>query len=344
MYLHYGIKNSVDSVAYHEASFALLNGIVPSGRDIWYTSYFIFIAGISLIGGDSVIVLMQLLLSGVALCCIYRSTNIITDSRRTAFFAGFPYIVWIKIHQWNFYIYTESLFTSMSIISFASLVLSKTVKQYVFASLIFLFTFFIRPTGVALLAGLLIYGFALNYQRVSKNARLMIMSIILISGIILINFMMNDFNFINSYQKAEIIYPNISLGLNPPKKTFIPSEDSSPIVTLIQFIYYNPIYFFSITVIKFLLFIGNVKPYFSPLHNAVIIVILYPLYFFALKGFRYFAPNQKEHYFIAGFVIAQCAIVSLTSENWDGRFLIPILPFVFILSAVGINQWFSRVL
>jgi len=153
---------------------------------------------------------------------------------------------------------------------------------------------------------------------------------------------MKYYAFIESYSKAELIYPNISLGLQLPVDLIIPSDEHAPLTCLLMFMYSNPVYFLKITSLKLLLFLGNIKPYFSRAHNALIIGFLFPLYFFALKGFQYFMAHRKEHYFMAGFIIMQTAIVSLTSENWDGRFLIPVLPFVFMLSAVGINRWLQR--
>lgn len=92
---------------------------------------------------------------------------------------------------------------------------------------------------------------------------------------------------------------------------------------------------------------GNVKPYFSILHNTLIVLVLYPLYYFAVKGFLQFPVDRKEHIFISTYFIAQALTVALSSENWDGRFLIPVLPFVFMLSAIGLtplikkHRWFK---
>ena len=339
LFLHYGVKTSVDSVIYQENAAALLNGVVPAGRDIWYISYSFFLAAASLLGGDDVAILFQVLISGVALYFLYRATYKITANEITSLLTCAFYLGWIKIHQWNFFIYTDSLFTSMSIVSFAALVLSKSSKQYALTFIIFLFTVFIRPTGIALIAGVLVYGFAHSYHRISRKVWLTTIILSIAVGLLILNFVMRDYNFIDSYLKAELIYPNVTLGLQPPDDLITPSDEHSPLVSLITFIFSNPFYFFKITTFKLLLFLGNVKPYFSLVHNVLIMGFLFPLYFFAIKGFQNFPSNRKEHYFVAGFVIMQCAIVSLTSENWDGRFLIPILPFVFMLSAVGINRW-----
>lgn len=332
----------MDSVMYQNNAASLLNGVFPEGRDVWYISYSVFLAATSLLGGDYVAVLFQVLISGVALYFLYRATYKITGSDITSLLTCAFYLAWIKIHQWNFFIYTESLFTSMSIISFAALVLSRTYKQYILTFIIFLFTVFIRPTGIALLTGVLVYGFAHSYHRVSRRVWLTTIILGVAVGLLILNFVMKDYGFIDSYRNAELIYPNISLGLQPPGDLIIPSDKNSPLISLITFIYSNPVYFLKITTLKLLLFLGNVKPYFSLMHNVLIIGVLFPLYFFAIKGFRHFTSHRYEHYFIAGYVIMQCAIVSLTSENWDGRFLIPVLPFVFMLSAVGVNRWLMR--
>lgn len=342
LFLRYGVKTSVDSALYITNADDLLKGIFPQGRDVWYISYSIFLAGASLLGGNHVAVLFQVLLSGVALYFLYRLTHKITKNEITSLLTCVFYIGWIKIHQWNFFIYTESLFTSMSIISFAGLVLSKSPKHYTYTFLIFLFTVFVRPTGIALLFGVLVYGFAHFYHRVSRAAWLSTMALGISLGLLLLNFVMKDYSFIDSYQKGEIIYPNINLGMQPPDELIIPARSTAPLISFITFVFNNPVYFIKITTIKLLLFLGNAKPYFSLLHNGMIVGFLFPLYFFAITGFRHFTTNRNEHYFIAGFVMMQCAIVAFTSENWDGRFLIPILPFVFMLSAVGINQRWSN--
>lgn len=326
-------------MAYKVNAVALLNGVLPEGRDIWYLSYCSFLAAISFLGGDQVVVLFQVIISGIALYFLYHATNRITSSEITAVLTCAFYIGWIKIHEWNFFIYTESLFTSMSIISFAALILSSTKKQCALAWLIFIFTFFIRPAGIALLTGVMVYGLAHFYHQVRRKVWIATLVILVSIGLWMLNSVIKDFGLIDSYQKAELIYPNINLGLQPPAELILPSDEQGPLMKLISFAFHNPLYFFKITGLKFLLFLGNVKPYFSLFHNAMIVVFLYPLYFFAITGFRHFTSNRKEHYFIAGFVIMQTATVSLTSENWDGRFLIPVLPFIFLLSAVGINHW-----
>jgi hypothetical protein len=91
--------------------------------------------------------------------------------------------------------------------------------------------------------------------------------------------------------------------------------------------------------VKLALFFGHVKPYFSLLHNAYIAIVLYPLYFFAYRACRSVRFNRSALVFLLSFVGVQGATVMVTTENWDGRFLMPALPFIFILSAFGISNF-----
>ncbi|WKN33376.1 hypothetical protein PZB74_08520 [Porifericola rhodea] len=148
--------------------------------------------------------------------------------------------------------------------------------------------------------------------------------------------MLVSYELVESYAKGEIIYPDVRLGISVPSNLIVPKNSLPPLVTLIQFVVFNPLYFIKITAIKVFLFLSNVKPYFSWLHNLLIIFILYPLYGFGIVGLRKYSYDKRILHFIVSYIIAQTITVGLTTENWDGRFLVPVLPFIFILSAIGL--------
>jgi hypothetical protein len=341
-FIKFGARTSVDSELYLADAMNLLNRQLPEGRSIWYISYSAFLALIFFFGGSNIaVVVVQILLSGVAAFYLYKIAMEIYSKRNVAIMAVLFYLLWIKTHEWNTFLYTESLFTSCSIISFAVLMKSKNVRQYFIAGLLLLFTFFIRPTGFALVIGLLCYSmFSVRREYLKWVIPLGFIGVM--AALALLVGMLESFTLIESYAKAEIIYPNITLGMEAPSDLYIPKNDHSTLVRVFLFAIYNPVYFLKIFFLKLFLFLGNVKPYFSTFHNAVIVLILYPLYFFAGRGFLKFPRHRKENYFIAGFAIAQVLTVALTSENWDGRFLVPVLPFVFLLAANGVALAFEK--
>lgn len=339
LFVKFGVRTSVDSELYMADAMNLLDGKLPEGRSIWYVSYSSFLALTFFCGGDNTtVVFIQILLSGIATYCLYELGMKIFNNKEVAIFTILFYLLWIKIHEWNTLLYTESLFTSCSIISFTILVKSKTTWQYAVAGLLLVFTFFIRPTGFSFVIGLLCYGMFSAQKSYPKKIVAPICFASVIGTLLLLTKMLSDYSIVESYAKAEVIYPNITLGIEVPSNLFLPESNYSTASRVLQFAIYNPFYFLKLFFLKLLLFLGNVKPYFSTLHNSMIVLILYPLYFFAIKGFLKLPTNRNEKYFITGFVIAQALTVALTTENWDGRFLVPLLPFIFLLSAFGINH------
>lgn len=344
MLLRFGVQTPVDSELYLSDAKNLLIGQWPQGRSIWYVSYSSFLAFVFLLGGsNSTVILLQVFLSGVAALCLYKISVKVSGRANVAFLTVFFYLSWLKIHEWNTILYTESLFTSCSIICFALLMKSKYPWQFGFAFVLTLFTFFVRPTGFAFLIGLIAYLVFLVKSKIDK--RLFVSTIVLVTVAIflLACYMLEGADLIDSYARGEVIYPNISVGLEIPSDLVIPTKDAPAFARMFMFAFDNPVYFAKLSFYKMILFIGNVKPYFSPIHNTIIVLILYPIYIFAIIGYFRFGKTQFEKYFIAGYVASLAFTVSLTSENWDGRFLMPVLPFIFLLASHGIITSFERV-
>jgi hypothetical protein len=343
---HYGVKEAVDSDFYLSNAQAISQGHIPTDRGIWYSSYSLFLAFIVGIGGNlTTVVLLQFIFSGIAAFSLYKVVHQLFQDHRIAFLAVLQYLLWIKIHQWNSYIYTESLFISFSIISFALLSFSKEAMHYVITALVIAFTLFLRPTGICLfiaVCGYLVFIIA-DKRRIPLSYLLLIVMGLFLLVVALLNVLLKEYiyYFIDSYSKAELIYPNINLGFSAPQRLDIPSPAHAPVMQLIEFILYNPIYFLKLFSIKCLLFLGNVKPYFSLAHNVAIVAVLYPIYGFAFYGLKKMKMN-KENMFMIYFIVAQTFTISMTSENWDGRFLILILPFVFVYSAFGMTKVWSN--
>jgi hypothetical protein len=176
------------------------------------------------------------------------------------------------------------------------------------------------------------------------DKRLFVSTIVVVTAAIflLACYMLEGADLIDSYARGEVIYPNISVGLEIPADLVIPAKDAPAFARMFMFAFDNPVYFAKLSFYKMILFIGNVKPYFSPIHNAIIVLILYPVYIFSIIGFFRFTKTQFEKYFIVGYVASLAFTVSLTSENWDGRFLVPVLPFIFLLASHGIITTFEH--
>lgn len=338
----FGVLISIDSEVYLTDAQAMIQGELPSGRSFMYLSYSALLAIIQWFGFDaSAIVAVQLLTSLGAVFCAFFLAKHIHGSRWSGVVAALLYIVWIKIHQWNFVLYTDSLFCSMVVISFTANYLARSKWQLVIALGLLLFTIFIRPNGIGF--GMAMLGYFMVKHSTYNNLSLIKKSGIAICFLFLflvaVNIILGPYvdSFIASYQKAEIIYPNRQLFIRPSLNLVLPDQSWPPLIKLAAFAINNPIYFGKLFFLKAGLFIANVKPYFSWTHNLIIVTFLYPIYWFAYRGLRLLSDVAVVN-FVVIYIGLQVAVVGLTSENWDGRFLIPILPFVFVLASGAVHK------
>ncbi len=340
-FFQFEMRISCDTDLYITNANKLLLGQLPEGREIFYTTYYLLIAGLYSIGlSVKYIFIIHFIFALTALFSLYKLTQKISINNITAFIATLFYVLWFKFQQWNLIIYTDSVFTSLVIISTYVLYISHNKKQYAFAFFLLVATFFTRPTGIGLFVAFAIYfayQFTQNHQ-INRTIKIVSYFLLFTCSILALNQVLSPFidSFMASYRVAEIIYPNIPLLIDAPIN-FIEPSHQQPLIKLLLLLIQNPVYMFKITLVKGFLFLTHTKPYYSLGHNTFIALFLYPIYFFAIKGYNS-TPNSAIKYLLFTFIITQLTIVSLTSENWDGRFLLPVLPFIFVLGAIGVSK------
>jgi hypothetical protein len=347
IYFKHGVQLSVDSHLYLKDAELLKSGSIQEGRSLWYLSYSFFLYNIFQLGGTvKTVVILQVLISGFSTYCVYLSAKKIFDNVEAAMLAALLHTCWLPLQEWNTFIYTESLFTSCGIFIFTALQYLTKPWHFLALILLFCFTFLLRPNGFALAVALIGYCLVVLSKKIPKWIYITIIMLSVTGVFFLLNRMLASFELIESYAKAEIIYPNLSLSMKAPSDLVIPPHHLDPLLRIIFFATENPVYFLKITNVKLVLFLANIKPYFSIYHNILIVLLLYPTYYYAFKAFRSLQHFASEKTFVALFIGTQIITVSLTTENWDGRFLIPLLPFIFILASQSytslINKFVAR--
>lgn len=344
-YFHFGIRMAVDSERYIQNANLLVHGNWPEGAETLYFTYGLIIAALQLIGLSATwIVLIQIILSAIALVGIYRIVQRLDNKGLAPFLAGMLYLLWFKFQQWNLIVYTDSLFTSAVIISVWLLLIANSNRSYIVAFVVIILTALIRPPGIGFLIAILIY---LLYDRLTfKTGKTWVSVTILVLcfgfSLIGVNAVLRDFvpSFFQSYGHAELIYPGISLGIEPPEHLNFPDAHQEPLLQMLIFILKNPYYMIKISFAKGLLFLGHIKPYYSLYHNLLIGFYLYPIYLLAIVGASVIY-KRRLFFFIVIFIGLNILAVSLTSENWDGRFLLPVLPWIFVMASIGITKLFK---
>jgi hypothetical protein len=340
----YGVKLVPDSVVRYipYATEFAATGTLAGGHDDRYIGYILFLALFKKLKfGLTAAVLVQVAISGLAVICFYNLIKSLTHhSTVSPFVATLLLITWKDVQYLNYYILTESLFTSSIIILFYLLTRARATSGYFLAMLAALLPTALRPNGFIALVAAVGYITALNWKHIKRYrfetgtaAGFLLTAILLI----LDKYLLSTFKLIETYARGEIIYASNLFAVTSPEPLVIPPAHLSPLFRLAIFVADQPAFFLELLFTKLLLFILYIKPYYSLFHNLSIILIIYPLYVFAIRYITSSRGKAPSKIFAATLFALQAAIVALTVEDWDSRFIIPMLPLVMIMGISGLR-------
>lgn len=349
---YYGIKIMVDSERYLSYARNLSEGFYIEPHDFWYFSYVLFIYTIKLFSQESsVIIICQYIIGYLAVVAIYETGLLLFNHKLRALFPALLMIGFIEIPMWNSFILSEPFYISFTCFSIYFLVAlyKEGINPFrlIAAILIVLITVFSKPTGIALLGGV---GALLFYRAVSKVKPKAFKSALLggacVLFLLLTNKMLSTYTLIeNDYVKGEIIYgisglPNHSayekLKVMPPDNLYIPAAEHPPLVRIVSFIIHHPIYWLKLFFAKFYYFIMHIRPYWSVSHNLFSLLFLIPIYGLSIRSLVIRKFPKEIWLFLMPYFTIHILSVCLSTVDWDGRFLMPLLPVLFLLAAAGI--------
>lgn len=351
---YYGVNVMVDSERYLSYAMGLREGFYIERHNFWYMGYVSFIYAIKLFSQENLaIVVCQYILGYLAVVSVYESGRLLFGNTRQALFPALLMVAFFKIPMWNSYILSEPFyisFTCFSLYFFVTIYrkgLSRT--RLLVAVPIVLLTVMAKPTGIALLGAVLS---VLLYSIISKvkttALKWAICGGVAIMFLLLTNKMLATFTLIeNDYVKGEIVYgiahypdypSHDQLIVSPPEDLYIPDTTYPPIIRILTFILHNPIYWLKLFFIKFYYFSLHIRPYWSWTHNLFSLLFLIPVYGLSFRSFLYRKFPKEMLLFLIPYFTIHVLSVCLSTVDWDGRFLMPLLPVLFLLAAGGLPR------
>ena len=93
---------------------------------------------------------------------------------------------------------------------------------------------------------------------------------------------------------------------------------------------------------KLFVFVSYLKPHYSLAHRAMGVLVLWPAYWLAARATQQQSIWRPARVFLASIFLLQTAIIMLTVDDWDVRFLAPVLLPVFALAALRISRHWPR--
>ncbi|UPL49398.1 hypothetical protein [Hymenobacter sublimis] len=319
-----------------------------------YIGYPLFLSAFLKVGlGRTAMALGQYAVAGVATVTLYRAVRRLgRGAWEPAFLATLLYIGWSDIQRFNAFLLTESLFTSLLLLSFWAVARVRTVGSGALALLVLLITVSVRPNGfVALVAAALALAVVVQQRGPRRLKWLVLGATLLLLPVAwtALNQLLLTFQLIKTYREGMIIFMYDGILMHPTGPLALPAPDATPVERLAYFILHNPRYFGQLAIWKLIFFMGFPKPYFSALHIFWQFMTLPLVYWLALRGLAYrFVARPMRVFLAAGFVV-QAGIITLTIEDYDIRFSGPVLPYVFALAALGAlplwrraQQWLEK--
>ncbi len=337
-----GVKVMHDSHRYLQgAENILATYSLPTDHNLRYAGYSLFLAAIFSIGGSlKLVIFCQIIISGMAVVAQYRIAQKLLHSEVAALISVTSLVLYVEVSQWNMYILTESLFISAAILALYFLLHLRFWWHY-FLYLIFLFFISVlRPNGFIIAVAAFVYVFIQIWQQHKPYRKLSLISALIFFGVMLIiinTYLLTTFQILEVYQRGDIIFGYNNLLIKPDIAPDFEAAGNS-LIKIGKFVFHNPGYFLKAGFLKVFYFFSHVKPYYSWTHTIYTVVLLYPLYYLAGWARRL---DRAALAFISCVIGLQALMVFFTTEDWDGRFLMPVLPFIFLLSAAGAAHLFK---
>lgn len=338
----FGIGYGGDTGRYLGAADGFLHGELPAGKSVFYLGYDLFVTVFMATPlGEAGIISGQLAVSALAALCMYKlGTHLY--SARAGYLAALLYIGFLKLHPWNVYVLTDSLFISLTIISTYVLLTAKTMPHYTVAGGLIFFTTITRPDGIAVLLAALAYSLYALYARRQYRAlgavTLIVLTTLPLSWYAVGKIITNE-DLLYHYELGAVIWSYEPLYQSMPGELPASAENSNnPLNALIAFVWEKPVFFVSLAVTKLWYEIIHVRPFHAPLHNFLILATVIPLYVLAFLGLRQPVATNVKLYLLAVLAF-KAGIVAFTFADWTGRFLLHVMPIILLLAAGGLSTW-----
>ncbi len=333
-----GIKMGGDSSRYISGAENLLAGIELNGKQTPYFGFILVVAFFKTIHlGANGLVLFQIIIASLAAVFLFKIGSVI-GNKSVGILSAAYFNFNIDIANWHLYVLTDSLYTSFVVFSVWGIwKFHKNINTFyrlVIISVIVL-TILLRPNGWSFV---LVFAYLLIYQLDSFRKKLAAISIVFslfIAALFILKPMQDGLQHVDiltNIKKGTTIWGHDKTNLKMPQD----SSNENGILAAKNYIFKHPIACAKLFTARILVELVHLRPYFSKFHNgfvAVFIVLLYP---FAVLGFFRLRKNLLVQLMLA-VVLLQMAIIGLTYDDWDGRFLIYILP---LISTVAIAEIF----
>jgi len=330
-----GIVTGLEAGKYIDEANNFLQFGKLSSSNYWLysTQIFLIAAVIKLRLSYIVIVIIQLLLNLFATIMFYKLAVSFLKSPLIAAAATFFFIVNIPYQVYNSFLFTESIFYSLTIIysSYLLRLNHLAIKNLIIIVLLLALLSITRPTGILFLIPTAFYIFFRFLSHLSLLYKALIISGSVIIFLTAINIMLEaggTLDFMLPFKKENII-----CGVNTVNNAEIKTlEKGNSLKGIGYYIVNNEKQFLRLAKLKTISFFGMVRNYFSAFHNAFLMIFFYPFYVLSIGGiWKKIKQKDKKIIYMITIIMFYWITTLLTCDDWHNRFVLTVSPFLFLL-------------
>jgi hypothetical protein len=335
-YRQYGIVTGLEAIKYiNEANHFLRFGNVSTNNFWLYSTQILLIAGaIKLQIGFVVIVVLQYLLNFFATWMFYQLAIYFLRNRKLALLVTFIFIINVTYQVYNSYLFTESIFYSLTVIFSSYLLRIKklTLKNGALLLILVILLGVTRPTGILFFAAGAVYLFFRFMQPINIWYKIVILCTAAFIFLFILNTMLHtggELDFMLPFKKENIIC-GVNTNLNTQIDTL---EKGNSLKGLAYYVIHNMDQFLRLAKLKTVAFFGFTRDYYSKNHNTYLMIFFYPFYLLSIVGIvKMYIRKEKALIYLLIIISLYWVTTLLTCDDWHNRFILTVSPFIFLIA------------
>lgn len=323
--LHLGVLVDKEALKYVGCAQEVLEGdfVDLTGNYLKYGSYVLFLVPFVAIGAPWLAFFAQLAIGVLAALAMGKMVRRVSGSKRVGNLAMAVLLLCWPVQFWVLALYTESFFTSMVILFMERVTREGKAGPLVY--LLGLITVFARPVGLLFVGPALLWSWTKDLSPVVRRS-------VRVGGSFAILLAAITIPHIERAQLAPIVEGQVIAGL--PEGSVAMAEFTGTTIASAQlyFIRNHTVGQTLVLAVRRVLSLYSFhRSWYSILHNLASSVwyLLYPIALFGLWRGR----KESTLRLVTMVLLLNTILIGLTHDEWSGRFLVPLMPWVIYLAA-----------
>lgn len=326
-----GIHDDKEALKYIGCAQDLLDGDAHDlvGSYKAYASYVLFLVPFVACGMTWLAVVAQAALALFAAFALARLVERVSGSERCGTIALVIALFCYPFQEWVLALYTESFFASIAVLFIARVTRPGPVRWHTVAlALVLLFA---RPIGVLFVLPALIWRMRRPFE-VPSALRPVAYAAVLVLVLMAPG--------VARHQLGVIVEGHVICGF-PERPGALDSFNGTDLLDAQIALFHEPGYAAGLFVRRSISLFTLTRPYYSKGHN-LLLMPLYALFVLALWGWWRWRTHPVMNLLMAIFLL-NTVLIGFTYDEWNGRFLVPLWPSVFVWAALGIGScWMAQ--